>query len=142
MGALPLILAIELLVSLTLYFLLFRVAGKRFLGVLCVVAGTIGLAAGWFSGYRISGNIAIREFVREASTAPGQTTTDGLPTQQAIEQAQRFAMSPNFSTLAHKGAAINALPPFVIVAFTLVGIYRRQIRKQESKRSESVESPP
>lgn len=132
MALLFVVFVIEILFAFTVYFLLRRLRGTRYLIALAVGASLIALVAGWTAGYRATANTVIRDFRDQTNAQLQRSRGAGLSESEWHQMLEKLKVDPEVEYLSHKGAAIHALPGFVIVLLIMVGLAKKHEKQSKN----------
>lgn len=133
MGLLFYVFSIEILLALTVYFLLRRLRESRSLVALAVGASLIALVAGWNAGYRATANTVIRDYRDNVKVQVQQSRGTNLTESEWYQLLERLKVDPEVKYLSHKGAAIHALPGFVVVLLIMIGLAKKHEKRSKGQ---------
>lgn len=133
MALLIFLFVIEMLLAVSVYFLLRKLYGNKSLTVLAISASLIALVAGWTVGYGVAANTIMRDFRDKTKVQIQMSRGVALSESEWHQLREKLAGDPEFKYLSHKGSAIHAVPVFVVVLLIMIGLAKKhQARPNKS----------
>jgi hypothetical protein len=129
MALLIVVFVAELLLAFPAYFIFRKFYGNRSLIALAISASLIGLIAGWTIGYLSSANTVIRDYRDKVKVEVQQSRGTNLTEDEWHQLLEKLKVDPGVKYMSHKGAAIHAVPAFVVVFLIMVRLARKHQKR-------------
>jgi hypothetical protein len=94
--------------------------------MLVLISSSIGLAGGWYAGYRATGAYLLSNYWDQTDKQLQATRGSKLSNEESQQLYNKIIANPEFYYLCHKGAAIHSLPAFVIVFLIIFSMARKR----------------
>ena len=123
----------EFIVAFVCYLALRKFLPANRLAILVLVAGLVGLPAGWVAGYRMTAGKILNQYYASVNNDYRGKTGQDIPMNEWLLAAEQLQSHPDYYPSLHKGAAVHAIPALLLVFALLGTLAKRREKKQRPK---------
>jgi hypothetical protein len=103
--------------------------------MLVLVAGLVGLPAGWVAAYRMTAAKTLGQYYASVNNEYRGNTGHDISMNEWLLAAEQLQNHPDYYPSLHRGAAVHAIPALLLV-FVLLGTLAERARRSDGPKFE------
>jgi hypothetical protein len=127
----------EFVVAYLCYLVLRKYLPTKSLVTIVLISSLVGLPGGWAVAYRVTAGNTLNQYYGSANSEYRRSTGRAIPMNEWLQIAERLQGHPDYYFTLYKGAAIHAIPAFIISLAVLGYLARRRERRRNNADSKS-----